>query len=52
MTKVRRFEILELSKVWSNEFPKMTIKDTFFALYDDNDISGIELDYLMKRIQL
>ena len=47
MTRERRFEILELSKVWSNEFPNMTITDTFFALYDDNDINGIELDYLM-----
>ena len=52
MTRLRRFEVLELSKIWSNEFPNMTITDTLFALYDDNDISGIELDFLMKRIQL
>ena len=52
MTRDRRFEILELSKAWQNEFDNMTIKDSFFALYDDRLISGIELEYLIDWMTL
>ena len=47
MKRERRFEILEKCKVWQNEFPNMSYKDCFFALYDDRDINGIELEYLI-----
>jgi len=47
MIKERRFEVLRLAKEWQNEFPEMTIKDCFFALYDDRDISATELDFLI-----
>ncbi len=52
MTRVRRFEILELTKVWQNEFPDMSIKDCLFALYGDRDILGSELDYLIDWMTL
>ena len=52
MTRERRFKILDLCKVWQNDFPDMTIKDCFFALYDDRDITAKELDYLMDWITL
>ena len=52
MTRYRRFEILELCKVWQNDFPHMTINDCFFALYDDRDITAKELDYLINWITL
>jgi len=52
MTRYRRFEILELCKVWQNDFPNMTIKDCFFALYDDRDITAKELDYLINWMTL
>jgi len=47
MTRERRFEILELSKVWSNEFTDMSIEDTFIMIYNDRDITIKELDYLL-----
>jgi len=47
MTRERRFEILGYCKDWANEFPQMSYKDCFFALYDDKMITGKELDYLM-----
>ena len=47
MTRIRRFEILEKCKVWQNEFPNMSYKDCFFALYDDRNIDGKELEYLI-----
>jgi hypothetical protein len=52
MKRDRRFEILDLCKVWQNEFNHMTIKDCFFALYDDRDITAKELDYLMDWMTL
>lgn len=47
MKRIRRLEILQQCKEWENLFPDMSIKDCLFALYDDRDISGSELDYLM-----
>ena len=47
MTRERRFQILEQCKEWQILFPDMSIKDCFFALYDDRMITGKELDYLM-----
>lgn len=50
MTRERRFEVLELSKIWSDEFPDLSWKECFFTLYNDRDISRTELDYLMDWI--
>ena len=50
MTRDRRFEILELSKIWSNEFPDLSIEDTFLMIYKDRDITIQELDYLIEWI--
>ena len=47
MTRERRFEILGYVKEWQNQFNDMSIKDCFFALYDDRMISGAELEYLI-----
>jgi hypothetical protein len=52
MTRERRLEIFELTKTWTNEFPDMTIKDSLFALYDDRDILGTELDFLIDWMTL
>ena len=52
MTRTRRFEILQKCKVWSDEFQDMSYKDCFFALYDDRDINGKELEYLIDWIIL
>ncbi len=52
MTKERRFEILELCKDWQNTFYDMTIRDCFFALYNDRDITAKELDYLINWMTL
>ena len=52
MTRTRRFEILEKCKVWSDEFQDMSYKDCFFALYNDRDINGKELEYLIDWIIL
>ena len=52
MNRDRRSEILDLCKVWQNEFNHMTIKDCFFALYDDRDITAKELEYLMDLMTL
>ena len=47
MTRERRLEVLELSRVWSNEFNDMSIEDTFLMIYNDRDITIQELDYLL-----
>ena len=52
MERLRRLEILEYCKDWQNTFNEMSIKDCFFALYDDNMITGNELDYLMDWMTL
>jgi len=52
MDRQRRLEILNKCKVWQNTFSDMSIKDCFFALYDDRDITGKELDYLMDWMTL
>ena len=52
ITRIRRFEILEKCKVWQNEFPNMSYKDCFFALYDDRDINAKELEYLIEWMTL
>ena len=52
ITRIRRFEILEICKDWQNEFPNMGYKDCFFALYDDRDIDAKELEYLIEWITL
>jgi len=52
MTRERRFEILEHVKQWQSDNSNMRIKDSFFALYDDKVITGIELDYLMDWMAL
>ena len=52
MKRIRRFEILEKCKVWQNDFPNMGYKDCFFSLYDDRDIDGKELEYLIDWITL
>ena len=52
MTRERRFKILDLCKHWQNTFSNMTIKDCFFALYDDRDITAKELDYLINWMTL
>jgi len=52
MTRQRRFNILDKCKVWQNTFPDMSIKDCFFALYDDRDITAKELDYLISWMTL
>jgi hypothetical protein len=50
MTRERRFEVLELSKIWSGEFPDLSIEDTFLMIYKDRDITIQELDYLIEWI--
>ena len=52
MTRERRFEILELGKIWNNEFPDMSIEDTFIMIYNDRDITIQELDYLIEWINI
>ena len=52
MTRERRLEILELSKIWSNEFPDMSIEETFLTIYNDRDITIKELDYLLDWIEI
>ena len=52
MTRDRRFEILEYCKDWQNMFSDMTLKDCFFALYDDRMIKASELDYLIDWMTL
>ena len=52
MTTIRRRNIVSLCKEWQNEFPNMSIKDCFFALYNDKMITGAELDYLMDWMTL
>ena len=47
MTRERRFEILGYCKDWQETINTMSLKDCFFALYDDRMITGNELDYLM-----
>ena len=47
MTRERRFQILGQCKEWQILFPDMSIKDCFFALYDDRMMTGKEIDYLM-----
>jgi len=47
MTPIRRRNILSLCQEWQSEFQDMTIKDCFFTLYDDKDITSKELDYLI-----
>ena len=52
MDRTRRLEILGYCKDWQNTFNDMSIKDCFFALYDDRMITGNELDYLMDWMTL
>ncbi len=52
MKRIRIFEIMRYCKEWENLFPDMSYKDCFFALYDDRDINGIELDYLIDWMTL
>ena len=52
MDRIRRLEILGYCKDWQNTFNDMSIKGCFFALYDDNMITGNELDYLMDWMTL
>ena len=52
MTRERRFEILDEVKEWQAVNSNMRIKDCFFSLYDNKDISGPELDYLMDWMTL
>ena len=52
MTRERRFEILELSKICSNQFPDISIEDTFIMIYNDRDITIQELDYLIDWITI
>ena len=52
MTRERRFEILDLVKDTQEVQPEFDYKDCFFSLYDNNDITGIELDYLIDWMEL
>ena len=52
MDKLRRLQILGYCKDLQNTFSDMSIKDCFFALYDDRMISGKELDYLIDWMTL
>lgn len=52
MDTLRRKEILSYCKDWQGLFPDMSIKDCFFACYDDRMISGKELDYLIDWMTL
>ena len=52
MTRDRRFEILGYCKDWQDLFNDMTLKDCFFALYDDRMIKATELDYLIDWMTL
>ncbi len=52
MDRLRQKEIIEQCKDWQDYFPNMSIKDCFFALYDDRMITPKELDYLMDWITL
>jgi len=52
MTPIRRRNILSLCQDWQGEFQDMSIKDCFFALYDDKDITGKELEYLIDWMTL
>jgi hypothetical protein len=52
MTRERRFEILEMSRIWSNDFPDMSYEDTFLMIYNDRDITIQELDYLIEWMEL
>ncbi len=52
MDKLTRLQILGYCKDWQNTFSDMSIKDCFFALYDDRMISGKELDYLIDWMTL
>lgn len=52
MDRLRRLEILGYCKDWQDTFPNMSIKDCFFALYDDRMITRKELEYLMNWIAI
>lgn len=52
MDRLRRFEILDQCKEWQGNFPNMSIKDCFFALYNDRMITGKELDHLTDWMTL
>ncbi len=49
--KGQRFmEIKAMCLDWNAIHPRMTTKDSLFALYDDRMISGLELDLMMHDI--
>ena len=52
MERTRRFEILGYCEDWQNDFPNMSFKDCFFALYDDRMITKKELEYLIDWMTL
>ena len=52
MYRTRRLEILDYCKDWQDTFNDMSLKDCFFALYDDKMISSKEMDYLIDWMTL
>jgi len=52
MTTIRRRNILSLVKDTQEVQPEFDIKDCFFVLYDNEDITATELDYLMDWMTL
>ena len=52
MTRERRLQIVEQIKDVQEVHPEFSVKDSFFVLYDNEDISGTELDYLMDWMTL
>ena len=48
MTPIRRRNILSMCKDIQEAIPQASIKDCFFTLYDDKDITGEELEYLIE----
>ena len=52
MNPTRQKEIIGYCKDWQDTFPNMSIKDCFFALYDDKMITAKELEYLIDWMTL
>jgi len=51
-TTQRRRNILSLVKDIQEVHPEFDIKDCFFILYDNKEITGSELDYLIDWMTL
>jgi len=52
MTTIQRRNILSMCKDIQDVHPEFSIKDCFFLLYDNKDITGPELDYLIDWMTL